>query len=79
MLPALQAAAGKQALLSLMEVKDGTVNIKDITPKLIDAQSVFTTKTKKQSIALKQMEVEDKRRFISSLGEQQRRNQNYSL
>ena len=68
LLPALQKASGKLTPLSPAEGRAGTVNTKDITPTLIDAQIESScsqlTHLEKQSAAFRQMEVGDKQTDI---------------
>lgn len=68
MLLAFGKATKKLTPVSLGEVKVGTVNIKEITPELIDAQTESSCSQmkhlEKQSTALRQMEVGDKQTDI---------------
>lgn len=71
LLPAFQTATGQLTLLSPMEVRVRTANIKDTTPKLIDAQTESSCSQlkhlEKQSTVLRQMRVGDKHTDIYNL------------
>ena len=71
LLPAFQTATGQLTPPSPVEARVRTANIKDITPRLIDAQTESSCSQlkhlEKQSTALRQMKDGDKQTDIYNL------------